>query len=274
MEKLGWRQGQNIYFDIRWAGGSTETMREIAADFVALGPDVIVASGTPAVGALKRATSTIPIVFVAVNEPVVQGFVASFSHPGGNVTGFTQTDFVIAGKSIDLLRLMAPTIEHIGLMYNPTTYSFYDAYIERFRTEARLSTDLTRVSVQRPSDIIPAVKDFSKRPGGGLVVMVDAFNTINQPLIQTALQENPIPHIVPWQPLVVRGALMSYGPDVLDIFARSADYVHRILKGTKPSELPVQAPIRYELTVNLKTAKALDLKVPSSILAIADQIIE
>jgi putative ABC transport system substrate-binding protein len=272
--KLGWRDGRNMRIDVRWAAGSVEQMREISADFVALKPDVIVASGTPAVGALKRATSSIPVVFVAVNEPVAQGFVASLARPGGNITGFTQTDFSIVGKSVEMLKATAPTLNRIGLMYNPETYGFYDAYLARFQAEARWSMELKRVAVRMPADIGAAIKDFAAPAGGGLVVMVDAFNAINQATIRRALQDYPLPHIVPWRSFVVSGGLMSYGPDVEDIFSRSADYVDRILKGAKPAELPVQAPTGYELIINLKAAKALGLNVPPSLLAIANEVIE
>jgi putative ABC transport system substrate-binding protein len=248
-------------------------MREISTDFVALKPDVIVASGTPAVGALKRATPSIPVVFVAVNEPVAQGFVASLARPRGNITGFIQTDFSTVGKSVEMLKAMAPTLNSVGLMYNPETYAFYDAYLERFQAEARWSMELKRVAVRVPPDIGLAVKDFASRAGAGLVVMVDAF-AINQATIRRALEDYPLPHIVPWRSFVVSGGLMSYGPDVEDIFSRSADYVDRILKGAKPAELPVQAPTGYELAINLKTAKALGLDVPPLLLAIANEVIE
>src|SRR5262245_13910538 len=249
-------------------------MREIATQFVALKPDVIVASGTPAVGALKRATSSIPIVFVAVNEPVAQGFVESLARPNGNITGFIQTDFSTVGKSVEMLMAMAPTLNRVGLMYNPETYAFYDAYLERFQAEARWSMELKRVAVRAPPDIGPAIKDFASRVGAGLVVMVDAFNVISQATIRKALEDYPLPHIVPWRSFVVSGGLMSYGPDVEDIFSRSADYVDRILRGAKPAELPVQAPTGYELAINVKTARALGLDVPPSLLAIANEVIE
>jgi putative ABC transport system substrate-binding protein len=273
-EKLGWRSGQNVRIDVRWAAGSTERMREIAADFVALKPDVIVVAGTPAVGALKRATSSIPIVFVGVNEPVAQGFIASMARPGGNITGFTQGDFSIIGKSIEMLKAIAPALNRVGLMYNPETYSFYDTYLAKIQAEARWSMELTRVAVRMPPDIEVGVKSLTARPGGGLAVLADAFNTINQETIRRTLEQYPLPHVVPWRLFVTKGGLMSYGPDVDAIFAYSADYVDRILKGTKPADLPAQNPTKYELVINLKTAKALGLDVAPSLLAIADHVIE
>jgi putative tryptophan/tyrosine transport system substrate-binding protein len=273
-EKLGWTDGRNARFEIRWAGGSAERMREIVAEIVALKPDVIVANGTPTVAALKRATSTIPVVFVGINEPVVQGFIASMARPGGNITGFTQVDFSVVGKSVEMLKAIAPALTRVGLMYNPETYGFYDTYLERFQAEARWSMELTRAAVRVPADIDVAVADVAARPGGGLVVLSDTFNLINEATIRAALERYRLPHIVPWRQFVAGGGLMSYGPDGDDIFRRSADYVDRILKGANPAELPAQAPIRYELVINLKTAKALGLDVPPSLLTIADEVIE
>ena len=159
-------------------------------------------------------------------------------------------------------------------MYNPETYGFYDAYLERFQAEARWPMKLKRVAVRVPADIGAAIKDFAAEAGGGLVVMVDAFNVINQATIRRALQDYPLPHIVPWRSFVASGGLASCGPDVEDIFSRSADYVDRILKGAKPAELPVQAPTGYELAINVKSAKALGLAVPPSLLTIANEVIE
>jgi putative ABC transport system substrate-binding protein len=273
-EKFGWTDGRNARFDIRWAGGSAERMGEIVAEIVALKPDVIVANGTPTVAALKRATSTIPVVFVGINEPVVQGFIASMARPGSNITGFTQVDFSVVGKSVEMLKAIAPALTRVGLMYNPETYGFYDSYLERFQAEARWSMELTRAAVRVPGDIDVAVAAVAARPGGGLAVLSDTFNLINEATIHAAVERYRLPHIVPWRQFVAGGGLMSYGPDGDDIFRRSADYVDRILKGANPAELPAQAPTRYELVINLKTAKALGLDVPSSLLAIADEVIE
>jgi len=259
---------------VRWAGGSPERMREVATELIALKPDVIVASGSPAVAALKHATTTIPIVFAGIAEPVAQGFITNMARPGGNITGFSLVDFSIVGKSVDMLKVVAPTLTHVGLMYNPETYGFYDAYLEKFQREARWPMELTRSAVRAPSDIDAAVAGVAARPGAGLVVLADAFNSVNQARIRAALDRNPMPHIVPWRQYVVGGGLMSYGPDLDDIFRLSASYVDRILKGANPGELPAQAPTKYELVVNLKVAKTLGLEVPRSLLAIADEVIE
>ena len=172
-EKLGWDDGRNVQIDVRWAGGSAERMRETVTELVALKPDVIVASGSPAVAALKRATSTIPVVFVGIAEPVAQGFITNMARPGGNITGFSLVDFSIVGKSVEMLKVVAPTLVHVGLMYNPETYGFYDAYLEKFQREARWSMELTRVAVHVPADIDAAVAGVAARPGGGLAVLTD-----------------------------------------------------------------------------------------------------
>ena len=273
-EKLGWRAGQNVRIEVKWAGGDAARMRELAAEFVAQSPDVIVVSGTPAVAALKRATSSIPIVFVGVNEPVAQGFIASMAHPGGNLTGSTQGDFSIIGKSVDLLKAMAPAMTRVGLMYNPETYGFYDDYLAKLQAEARWPMELKRVAVRSLPDIESGIKDFAAQPGGGLAVLADAFNTINQATIRKVLEQHPLPHVVPWRPFVRAGGLMSYGPDVDAIFEYSAGYVDRILKGTSPADLPAQNPTKFELTINLRAAKALGLEVAPSLHAIADEVIE
>jgi putative ABC transport system substrate-binding protein len=273
-QRLGWAEGRNVKIDIRWTGGSADRMRETVAEFVALKPDVILANGTPAVAALKRATSSIPVVFVTVNEPVAQGFIASMARPGGNITGFTLVEFSVVGKSVEMLKAMAPALTRVGLMFNPETYAFYDAYLERFQAEARWSMELTRAAVRVPADIDAAVAAIAAQPGGGLAVLPDAFNSVNQATIRAALERHRLPHIFPWRQFVSRGGLMSYGPDLVDIFRRSADYVDRILKGASPTELPAQAPTKYELAINLKTANELGLTVPPTLLALADEVIE
>jgi putative tryptophan/tyrosine transport system substrate-binding protein len=274
IEALGWIDGRNVRIDIRWAGGSADRMSEIVTEFVMLKPDLIVANGTPTVAALKRATSTIPVVFVGINEPVAQGFVASMARPGGNITGFTQVEFSVVGKSVDMLRALAPTLSHVSLMYNPQTYGFYDAYLAKFQAEARWAMELKRAAVREPADIDVAITEIAARPDGALVVMSDAFNLIHEIKIRDALERHRLPHIVPWRQFVTAGGLMSYGPDTDDIFRRSADYVDRILRGTQPADLPVQSPTKYGLVINLGTAKALGIVVPPALLALADEVID
>ena len=196
------------------------------------------------------------------------------AHPGGNITGFTQVDFFIVGKSVEMLKAIAPELTRVGLMYNPETYSFYDTYLSRFQAEARWSLELTRAAVRVPADIDVTVAELASRPNAGMVVMSDAFNSIHQATIRKSLERYQLPHIVPWREYVTSGGMMSYGPSLIDIFRRSAQYVDRILKGATPSELPAQAPTKYELVINLKTTKALGLRVPDQLMALADEVIE
>ncbi|MFZ2140670.1 MAG: ABC transporter substrate-binding protein [Xanthobacteraceae bacterium] len=273
-EKLGWIDRHNVRIDIRWAGDSPERMSEIVAETLALKPDVVLGAGTPAVAALRRAGTSIPIVFTTVNEPVVQGFVASIARPGGNITGFSLVEFSVVGKMVEMFSRMVPTLARVGLMFNPDTYAFYDTYLNRFHAEAKWPMQMTRAAVRTPEGIDAAIASIAAQPNGGVMVLPDAFNSANQATIHSALERHRLPHIVPWRQFVSAGGLMSYGPDLADIFRRSADYVDRILKGANPAELPVQAPIKYELVINLKTAKALGLEVPPTLLALADEAIE
>ena len=273
-DKLGWSDGRNVRIDIRWSGDNPERMREIAAEIITLNPDVVLANGTPAVTALRRTGTSIPIVFTTVNEPVVQGFVASIARPGGNITGFSLVEFSVVGKTVEMFRAMQPTLARIGLMFNPDTYAFYDTYLDRFHAETTWPVEITRAAVRTPDDIDAVIASIATQPHGGMVVLPDAFNAANQATIRGSLERHRLPHIVPWLPFVSAGGLMSYGPDLVDIFRRSADYVDRILKGANPSELPVQAPVKYELGINLKTAKTFGVSVPATLLALADKVIE
>jgi putative tryptophan/tyrosine transport system substrate-binding protein len=268
-ESLGWRDGRNVRIDLRWAGGSAERMREISADFVALKPQVIVASGSPAVAALKRATSSIPVVFVAVNEPVAQGFVASLARPGGNITGFTQTDFSIVGKSVHMLKAIAPKLNRIGLMYNPETYGFYDAYLARFQAEARWPMELKRVAVRVPSDIDPCFPGGRRIGRNGRRVQCNQSGHDPKGTAGLSAAKHSSVAVIRGErrTVVIRTRRRGH-------LSRSADYVDRILKGAIPAELPVQAPTGYELAINLKAAKLLGLDVPQSLLAIANEVIE
>jgi putative ABC transport system substrate-binding protein len=273
-EKLGWIAGRSVRMIFRWAGDNPDRMREIVAELMALKPDVVLANGTPAVAALKRAGAPIPIVFTTVNEPVAQGFVASIARPGANITGFSLVEFSVVGKTVEMFRAMLPSLARVGLMFNPDTYAFYDTYLERFHAEATWPMQMTRAAVRTPEDIETTIANMAAQPDGGVVVLPDAFNATNQTTIRGALERYRLPHIVPWLPFVSAGGLMSYGPDLVDIFRRSADYVDRILNGANPAELPIQAPVKYELGINLKTAKTLGVAVPPTLLAVADEVIE
>jgi putative ABC transport system substrate-binding protein len=272
--QLGWEDGRNVNIDIRWSGGSFERIRDIAAELVAARPNVIVANSTPSAHAMKRATSTIPVVFVLVNEPVAQGIIASVARPGGNMTGFTMVDFSLVGKLVEMLKTMAPAISRAGFMFNPDTYPYYDTYLRQLQAEARGPVEVTRVAVRTAADIDGAVAAFAAQPGGGITIPPDPFTVANRAAIRAALERHRLPHIVVFRQFIREGGLMSYGPDTTDIFRRAADYTDRILKGANPAELPAQAPNKFELVINLRTAKALGLEVPPTLLAIADEVIE
>jgi putative ABC transport system substrate-binding protein len=275
LQQYGWTDGRNISIDIRWAGPGAEEIQQVASSLVSLAPTVIVASGPVATAAMKRATTSIPIVFVMVNEPVAQGFVASLAQPGSNITGFTNTDFSVMGKWVELLKIMDPAIIRVGLMYNSKNYPIYDSYVGQLQANPQRPADVVRAAVGSRSDIEPVVEALADQPGSGLVVLPDGgFTITNRATIQATVNRHRLPSIAPYRQFALDGALMSYGPDDMDIFRRSADYVDRLLKGGKPADLPVQQPVKFQLVINQKTAMALNLQIPPTLLALADEVIE
>jgi putative tryptophan/tyrosine transport system substrate-binding protein len=242
---------------------------------VALAPDVLVGQTTPVVRALRQATSSIPIVVAAVNDPVEQGFVSSLAHPGGNITGFMLIDFQMVGKWLEILKEAAPHVSRAILMFNPDTSPYYYLYLRSFEAEPRsIAVEVTAAPVRNTAEIEEAVAKLGREPGGGLIVPPDAFNLVHQQLLIRLSQQHQVPAVYYLRTSVAQGALMSYGPDPYDLFRRSASYVDRILKGAKPADLPVQQPTKFELAINLKTAKALGLQIPEKLLALADEVIE
>jgi putative tryptophan/tyrosine transport system substrate-binding protein len=275
MQQLGWSDGRSAKIDVRWAGDSSERLREMAAELASLAPDVIVASGSVATAAIKRATTSIPVVFGMVNEPVIQGFVASLARPGGNITGFTNIDFTVVGKLVELLKTTAPALSRIGLMYNSDNYPIYDEYVHELQTDRRRPVEVVRAAVRQPAEIDSVIDSLAAMPDSGLAILPDGgFNIIHRATILAAVDRHRLPSIAALRQFASEGALMSYGPDDLDIFRRVADYVDRILKGAKPAELPVQQPVKFELVINSKRAKALGLDIPPMLLATADEVIE
>jgi putative ABC transport system substrate-binding protein len=275
LEQLGWTDARNVRIDVRWAGGNPQRTQEIIAEFVALAPDVVVSSGSVATAALKRTTSSIPVVFVVVNEPVAQGFVASMARPGGNITGFTNVDFSVFGKSVELLKIIAPALQRVGLLFNSDHYPLYDNYLRTLQADPRRPVDVTRAAVRSAAEIDATIQTLAAQPGSGLAVLPDGgFTTANLPTIRKALDQYRLPSMTPWRQYVVEGALMSYGPDTTDIYRRAANYVDRILKGAKPADLPVQQPVKFELVINRRTAASLGIEIPSTLLALADEVIE
>jgi putative ABC transport system substrate-binding protein len=245
------------------------------AELVRSAPDVIAASSTAITAALKQATDTIPIVFSAVNDPVGQGFVASLSRPGGNITGFSVIDFPIIGKWLEQLKEIAPGVRRVMLMFNPDASPFYPVFVRKFgEAPASLGVELSAAPLHNEAEIEAAITTFARMPGGGLIAAADILINTRRRLVMALAEQHRLPAIYPFRQFVTEGALISYGPDSADIVRRSASYVDRILKSEKPAVLPVQAPTKYELAINLKTAKALGLTVPQSLLATADEIIE
>ena len=243
---LGWEAGRNTTIDVRFGTGDAERIRTYASELVNLAPDVIVANSTPVVTALKQATSTIPIVFAVVNDPVEQGLIASGSNPGGNITGFTFIDFQMIGKWVDLLRELSPPVTRSVLLFGETTSPYYHSYLRALEATA----------------------------GTGLIAPADAFNVVHRKAIIAAAKRYSIPAVYTYRQFVIEDGLMSYGPDTTDIFRRSADYIDRILRGAKPGDLPAQAPSKFEFVINLKTANAIGVTVPLTLLARADEVIE
>ena len=275
LQELGWTDGRNIQIETRFGGADTGRIRAHAAELVALAPDVIVTHTTPVIRALRQATSSIPIVVAAVNDPVEQGFVSSLAHPGGNITGFAFIDFQMVGKWLEMLKEAAPGVARAVLMFNPDTAPHYYVYLRSFEAVPRsIAVEVTAAPVRNTAEIEEAIARLGREPGGGLIVAGDAFTIVHQHLFIRLAQQHRVPAVYFLRTSVAQGALMSYGPDPYDNFRRSASYVDRILKGAKPADLPVQQPTKFELAINLKTARALGLQIPDRLLAIADEVIE
>jgi putative ABC transport system substrate-binding protein len=275
LQEQGWLEGGNLRIDWRWPGGDANRLKDYTAELARLAPDVIVTNGTPATAAMEQATRSIPIVFVVVSDPVEQGFITNLAHPGGNVTGFSFVDFPLLGKSLELLRQIAPGVIRVGVMFRPADHPYYDDYLKSFAADKRiLPAVLVRAAVSSDAEIESEVAKLAARPGGGLIVAPDTFSLAHRGAILASVTQHGVPAIHCYRQAVVEGGLMSYAPDTLDIFRRSASYVDRILKGEKPADLPAQEPIKFEFVVNLKTAKTLGLDAPPTLLALADEVIE
>jgi putative ABC transport system substrate-binding protein len=272
---LGWTEGRNLTITWRWTGGDIERVREYAAELVRLAPEVILANGTPNVAALQRATTSIPIVFAVVNDPVAQGFIASMAHPGGNITGFSFLEYSMVGKSLEMLKQIAPDIVRVSVMFNPDTYPYYNIHLRSFETVAMmLSLELAAAPIRNPAEIEETIATKGRWPGSALLVTPDPFTVVHRGAIIHAAEQYRVPANYSYRQHVREGALMSYGADTIDIFRRSASYVDRILKGANPTDLPAQAPVKFEMAINLKTARTLGLQVPDKLIALADEVIE
>jgi putative ABC transport system substrate-binding protein len=277
LDALDWREEHNLQIDYRRAAGDSERLQASAKELVALQPDVIFAVTTPAVAALLRETRTLPIVFAQVSDPVGSGFVASLARPGGNVTGFTNINIEssIGGKWLQLVKQIAPAVRQVAMIYNPPTAPFADYYLRPFEAAApALAVQATIAAVLTDADIENALAALAREGGGGFVVLPDTFTGIHRDQIVSLAARHHLPGVYPFRWFAELGGLLSYGIDSDDMFRRAASYVDRILKGGKPADLPVQAPTKYELVINLKAAKALGLEVPPTLLARADEVIE
>jgi len=277
LSELGWTDGRNLRVDVRWAPGRTDLMHTFAKELVNLQPDVILADSTPVTAALKRETLTIPIVFAAVADPVGSGFVASLPHPGGNITGFGSLETgSMASKWLELLTGIAPGITRTAMMFNPETAPYIKSYVlPSFEAAARsLRVAPFAAPVHSDAEIEMVITELAREPGGGLLGMPDNFVEIHRALIISLAARNNVPAVYQTPVIARDGGLLSYGADFRDIFHRAARYVDNILRGAKPSELPVQLPTKYLMVINLKTAMALGLTVPPSILLSADEVIE
>jgi putative ABC transport system substrate-binding protein len=275
LETLGWTEIRNVQLEHRFSAGDIARMQAYTAELVNSAPDLIVASSTPVLAALKQATASIPIVFAVVNDPVGQGLVASLARPGGNITGFTFVDFALIGKWLEMLKEVAPGVRRVALIFNPQTAPYYRNFLRELGTAAKsLAAEVSATPVRDEAEMEAAVTAFAREPGGGLIVPGEPFINTHRALIMALAQRHRVPAIYGFRQYVTEGALMSYGPDTLDIYRRLASYVDRILRGEKPADLPVQAPTKFALFINLKTAKALGLTVPMTLQARADEVIE
>jgi putative ABC transport system substrate-binding protein len=274
LHQLGWIVGQNIRIDTRWSAGNADDTRRHAAELVALAPDVILANGNAAAAPLIQATRTVPIVFAIVPDPVGAGVVDSLARPGGNATGFTAYEYGLSGKWLGLLKQIAPRVTRAAVIRDPALASGAGQFGAIQSVAPSLGVEVSPVNVRDPSEIERAITAFARSSNGGLIVIGSALVAVHRELIITLAARHKLPAVYFERYFVTAGGLISYGPDFLDQFRRAAGYVDRILKGEKPADLPVQAPTKYELAINLKTAKALGLDVPTSLLATADAVIE
>jgi putative tryptophan/tyrosine transport system substrate-binding protein len=275
LRKLGWIEGRNIQIDTRGATADVESMQRFAKELVALQPDFILTSSTPATAAMLQQTHTIPIIFVMVGDPVGSGFVASLPRPGGNVTGFTPIEDVLGGKWVELLKEIAPDVARVAMLFNPATAPFAEYYLKPFTAAAgSFGAEAIAAPVHDMSELESVVAALAREPNSGLIVMPDAFTIDHRAETTLLAARYRVPAVYSFRLFAEVGGLLSYGANPLGEFRRAASYADRVLKGARPSELPVQAPTKFELVLNLKTAKALGLEIPPTLLARADEVIE
>jgi putative ABC transport system substrate-binding protein len=275
LQQLGWNDGRNVRIDIRWDESDADRARRYAQELVALAPDIFLAGGTISLGALQHVTRALPIVFAVVADPVGAGFVDSLSRPGGNITGFMVFEYGFTGKWLELLKQIAPQVTRVAVIRDPALSFAIGVFGVIQAVAPALGVEVTPIGVHDIGNIERAVEAFARSANGGLIVTGTAtMPVVTRDLIITLAARHKLPAVYPFRHMVTAGGLVSYGPDVIDEFRRAAGYVDRILKGEKPADLPVQAPTKYELVINLKTAKAIGLDVPPTLIARADEVIE
>jgi len=275
LRELGWTEGRNINFDYRWVGGDAARAKNNAAELVKQKPDVIIANSTLSLAAVRNETNTIPIVFVVVGDPIEQGFVSSLAHPGGNITGFTAFEFATSAKWLELIKEIVPELKRVAFIFNPTGGPYAQKFVQTIAPIASSSgIDLLVSPTRDAAEIDPAIVAASGEPKGGLIVSPDAFTTANRGLIISLAARYRLPAIYPYRFFATDGGLLSYGHDIDEPWRRAPSYVDKILRGASPADLPIQQPTKFELVINLKTAKALGLTIPPQLLDRADDLIE
>jgi putative ABC transport system substrate-binding protein len=274
LAQSGWMDGRNVRIDVRWGAVDPERIRSYAAELVALAPDVIVATGSAIVGSLLQVTRAVPIVFVQVADPVGAGFVDSLARPGGNATGFTPFEYAIAGKWLELLKEIAPGVTRAAVLRNVAVAAGPGQFGAIQASAPSLGMEVRPISVRDADEIERAVAEFARQPNGGLIVVGGTPAALHRDVIIPLAARHRLPAIYSDPVFIAYGGLIAYGPDRTDEYRRAAGYVDRILKGEKPADLPVQAPVKHELVINLKTARSLGLEVPPTLLARADEVIE
>ena len=274
LQQLGWTDGRNVRIDYRWGTPDAERIRKDAAELVALAPDVILSSATPTVAALQQATRTVPIVFVQVGDPVGAGFVENLARPGGNTTGFAAFEYGFSGKWLELLKQIAPRTRRAVVLRDPTTATGLGQFGAIQSAASFLAIELRPVDIRDAGEIDRALTAFAQAPNGSLVVTNGQYAFIHRELIIALAARHRLPAVYPYRSLVASGGLVSYGTDSIDPYREAARYVDRILNGAKPADLPVQQATKFELVINLKTAKALGLTIPETLLATADEVIQ
>ena len=274
LQEAGWAVGRNVNIDVRWAAGEADRFRRYAMEIVALAPDVILTSASPSIRAMQQATRTVPIVFVLVPDAVGTGIVDSLSRPGGNTTGFTSTELGMPVKWLELLKEIAPKMTRAAVLRDVADATAIGQFGAVKGAAPSFGVEISPIGVANAEEIERGITAFAREPNGGLIVLPVPTTVIHRTLIIELAARHRLPAVYNSRYWIAEGGLVSYGPDVLDQYRRTAGYVDRILRGTKPADLPVQAPTKYELVINLKTAKALGLQIPDKLLALADEVIE